>query len=132
MTTIGISTRAALYSWHNVAITDLKNRPECIHRAYLDPDDHWNGWACPYFEKAEVERMLAWLPEFDDSLVYNPEGDTFTTTYDPDNPEAFSGVDIDGMHLYPIGNGSWTWVIVEEEQSEIGSSDDCEQAGAVE
>lgn len=68
--------------------------------------------------------MSAWLPEFDDDLVYDPEYDTFTATYDPDNPEAFSGVDIDDMHLYPIGNGSWTWVIVEEEQTELGSSND--------
>lgn len=54
---------------HRVAIADLEDRPECVHAAYLDPAEEWNGWACPYFERAEVERMAAWLPEFDDSLV---------------------------------------------------------------
>ena len=102
-------------SWHTVAIADLESRPECIHRAYLDPEEEWNGWACPYFEKYEVERMAAWLPEFDDSLVYSAEEDSFTTTYDPDLPEVFKGEDVDGMHLYPVGAGSWIWVIKDGE-----------------
>ena len=81
---------------------------------YLDPEDTWNGWAYPNFEKVEVERMAAWLPEFGDGLMYDGATDTFTTTYDPDALETFTGIDIDGMHLYPIGNSSWTWSIVEE------------------
>ena len=67
----------------------------------------------PYFEKPEVERISAWLPEFDDNLVYDETTHTFTTAYDPDAPESFTGTDIDGMHLYPIGNGSWTWLVLE-------------------
>ena len=35
---------------HRVAIADLEDRPECVHAAYLDPAEEWNGWACPYFE----------------------------------------------------------------------------------
>ena len=58
--------------------------------------------------------MAAWLPEFDDSLVYDEATDTFATTYDPEAPESFIGTDIDGMHLYPIGSGSWTWKLVDE------------------
>lgn len=103
---------------HRVAIADLEDRPECVHAAYLDPTEEWNGWACPYFERAEVERMAAWLPEFDDSLVYDEESDAFSTTYDPDLTETFPGTDIDGRHLYPIGAGSWTWVIVDESGEE--------------
>ena len=80
-----------MLAWHNVAIADLESRHECIHRAYLNSEETWNGWACPYFEKPEVERMSAWLPEFDDSLVYDEITDTFTTTYDPDAPESFTG-----------------------------------------
>lgn len=99
---------------HRVAIADLEDRPECVHRAYLDPAEEWNGWARPYFERAEVERMAAWLPEFDDSLVYDEEADAFRTTYDSDLTETFPGTDIDGRHLYPIGAGSWTWVMVDE------------------
>ncbi len=100
-------------SWHTVTIADLESRPGCAHRAYLDPEEEGNGWACPYFEKSEVERMAAWLPEFDDGLVYSAEDDTFTTTYDPDLPEAFKGEDVDGTHLYPIG----AWVIVDGEST---------------
>lgn len=28
-----------MHSWHHVAISDLESRPECVHRAYLDPED---------------------------------------------------------------------------------------------
>ena len=117
-------------SWHTVAIADLESRPECAHRAYLDPEEEWNGWACPYFEKSEVERMAAWLLEFDDGLVYSTEDDTFTTTYDPDLPEAFKGEDVDGMHLYPIGAGSWIWVIVDGE-STPASEDSAAASGTI-
>lgn len=112
--------------WTTVAIADLETRPECAHRAYLDPEEEWNGWACPHFEKSEIERMDAWLPEFDDGLVYSPDEDTFTTTYDPEIPEVFRGEDIDGMHLYPVGNGSWTWVIIDQgaAEPEAGPSPD--------
>ncbi len=112
-----------MFAWYHVAIADLESHPGYVHRAYLDPEDTWNGWACPYFEKYEVERMAAWLPEFDDGLVYDEAADTFTTTYDPDAPESFTGTDIDGMHLYPIGSGSWTWLIVEEPTSGCANSD---------
>lgn len=112
------------YAWHNVAIADIESRPECVHCAYLDPEEEWNGWACPYFERSEVERMAAWLPEFDESLVYDEATDAFTTTYDPDAPESFTGTDIDGMHLYPIGNGSWTWAIIDSSAEGLVSPED--------
>ena len=48
-----------MFAWYHVAISDLESRPECVHRAYLNPDDTWNGRACPYFEKPEVECMSA-------------------------------------------------------------------------
>lgn len=102
-----------MFGWHNVAVADMEEREECIHQAYLDPDEKWNGWACPYFEEEEVEQMSEWLPEFDDSLVYVEDEDAYVSTYDPARPESFEGCDIDGMHLYPIGYGSWTWVIVD-------------------
>ena len=102
-----------MFEWHKVAIADLGARSECIHRAYLDPAEEWNGWACPYFDKSEVERMAVWLPEFDDSLVYSEQDDAYITTYDPGCPEIFGAIEVDGLRLYPIGNGSWTWEIVE-------------------
>ena len=115
-----------MLAWHNVAIADLESRHECIHRAYLNSEETWNGWACPYFEKPEVKRISAWLPEFEDSLVYDETTDTFTTTYACDAPEFFIGTDIDGMHLYPIGNGSWTWAIIDGSAEEPTSPKDSE------
>ena len=101
-----------MYEWHTVIVADLEECPECIHRAYLDPETNWNGWACPYFEKSEVIRMNAWLPQFDDGLVFSDSDDSFTTTYDQDCPEVFPASVVDGMKLYPIGYGSWTWRII--------------------
>lgn len=75
---------------HCVAIAGLGNRPEYVHHACLDSSEKWNGWACPFFERAEVERMAAWLSELDDSIVYDEETDAFRTTYDPDLTEIFS------------------------------------------
>lgn len=113
-----------MYAWHTVAISDLETRPECVHRAYLDPEEEWSGWAYPYFEKHEVERMAAWLPEFDDGLEYDEVTDTYTTTYDPDALESFTGTDIDGMHFYPFGNGSWTWAIIDSSTERPVSPED--------
>lgn len=104
-----------MYKWHNVAIAGLENRPECTHRALLDPDERWNGWVCPYFEKSEAMAMNAWLPVFDDRLMYSSTADSFTTSYDEECPEIFHATDIDGQKLYPIGDSSWTWVMVDDE-----------------
>ena len=58
--------------------------------------------------------MNAWLPDLNDGLDYDAETDSFSTRYDPDIIETSTGIDIDSMHLYPIGNGSWTWTTIEE------------------
>lgn len=113
-----------MHAWHNVAIADLESRPECVHRAYPDLEEERNGWACSYFEKQEVERVAAWLLEFDDGLEYDETTDTYNTTYDPDAPESFTGADIDGIHPYPIGNGSWAWTIVGDSAEESASPKD--------
>lgn len=102
-----------MYEWHRVAIAGMEGLPECIHRAYLDPAIEWNGWACPFFEKSEVLRMNVWLTTLDDGLEYSSDNDSFATTYDSDNREVFAASEIDGMKLYPVGYGSWTWCIVD-------------------
>ncbi|WP_052445206.1 hypothetical protein [Collinsella bouchesdurhonensis] len=114
-----------MFAWYHIAISDLESRHECVRRAYLNSDDTRNGWACPHFEKSEVKRMVAWFPEFDDSLVFDKTTDAFTATYDPDAPESFTDIEIDGMHLYPIGNESWTWSIVEGNAPDSVSPEHC-------
>lgn len=76
--------------------------------------------------------MNEWLPEFDDGLDYSADTDAFTTRYDPRCHGNLRGTDIDGMHLYPIGSGSWTWSIVESEPDSAQElSDDGEKVGIV-
>ena len=97
--------------WTNVAIADLAEMgAEYIHRAYLDPNERWNGWVCPWFEKDEVMRMASWIDEmFDEGIIYDEESDMFLITDGCYVSERIKGKDIDGMHLYPVGNGGWTW-----------------------
>lgn len=99
-----------MFRWMNVAIADLEDDTKCVHRAYVDDEKDWNGWLCPLFEKKEADRMSAWLGIFDERLVYDEKEDSYNTTGDPDVIERFAGIDVDGMHLYPIGYGSWMWV----------------------
>lgn len=91
-----------------VRISDVEH----AHTAYLDDNERWNGWLQPYFTKEECLAMNEWLKsDFDgDILEYGEKYDTFTTMV---YGEVFQGVDIDGMHLYPIGNGCWTWELSE-------------------
>ena len=100
-----------MMEWRNVRIDDMP-----AHRAYLDPEERWNGWACPWFEFDEVMKMNEWLPTIqDERITYDAETDTFTVSDGYEITEEVSGKDIDGMHLYPIGNGIWIWL--EEEQA---------------
>jgi hypothetical protein len=90
--------------------------------------DSWNGWACPYFEKAVADQIMADL-EADASeagslmtLIYNDEFDH--DAYDvveqsEDNEDAsdvidtvhgFDLVTVDGIrHVFAVGVGLWTW-----------------------
>jgi hypothetical protein len=120
-----------MHHCEHVAIANLEHRPECNHRAYLDRDDHWNGWICPYFEKSEIERMTALLPEFDDGLVYASEA-IRSPRRTAQIILAFPGADVDTMHLYPIGTRFRTWVIVEGLSPAAGLPDDRKQTGAIE
>lgn len=109
-----------MYRWMNVSMTDLENNPECAHRAYVDDEKDWNGWLCPLFEKSEVARMTPWLRQSDVRLLFDDTTDKFVAIVDSEATETFGGIDIDGMHLYPIGYGSWMWVESTCSQAESG------------
>ena len=78
--------------------------------------DHWNGWACPYFEVNEAMLIMQQYNESDpDSvMLYSESSDTFML-YDRDNKELteWKGGNhqtTDGIkHLYGIGAGYWIW-----------------------
>jgi len=79
--------------------------------------NRWNGWACPYFDKAAADQIIAapvWgacrvKPSFDAErnvycTPYEPEGDEV----DEWNPQT---VTVDGVEVtvWAIGNSCWTW-----------------------
>jgi len=80
-------------------------------RAYADTSVVWNGFVCPYFKADDVPAINDALHEFcEDSLVYDAESDAFDCMNEFDERvERFVGRDVDGMRLYPIGNGCWIW-----------------------
>lgn len=94
------------YKWAKVAIDDTDSIP-----AYLDPNDRWNGFARPYFRKEDARLINDVLEAIgDERLVYNEQDDCFDLFDGHERIEWYYGVDIDGMHLYPIGAGSWVWL----------------------
>lgn len=96
-----------------VALDDTAEIP-----AYVDQNNRWNGFACPYFRKKDVRLINDALKEFGSTehLEYDANGDYFSCIDEDEGEiERFAGEDIDGMHLYPIGAGSWVWLESEEE-----------------
>ena len=92
--------------WAKVAIDDTKSIT-----AYLNPDNRWNGFARPYFRKEDARLINDVLEAIgDEQLVYDERYDRFDLFDGRDRIEWYYGVDIDGMHLYPIGAGSWVWL----------------------
>lgn len=75
-----------MHIWRTIAISNLGSRPECVRHVYIGQNDTWGNWACPYFEKPEIERIPVRSSELDNSLVHDAAADAFTTTYDPDAP----------------------------------------------
>jgi DNA (cytosine-5)-methyltransferase 1 len=84
-------------------------------------DDTWNGWACPYFEKAEAERILRASEANGFQWRFLPTRNAFevilTRQGSDQAPEFFAGVVID-IHgqprtVYPIGAYSWIWETLE-------------------
>lgn len=98
--------------WTKVAIDDMAS-----FDAYLDPSSRWNGFARPFFRKDDVATIESWLMSIDptERLEYDNELDRFMHFSGGEYCESFYGEDIDGMHLYPIGAGSWVWLEDEED-----------------
>lgn len=94
---------------------------EAIFEGYTD-GRHWNGWACPYFTKKVADDIMHVNNKLNDEeyhMHYNAETDTFSRTSGFEEIEdEFQGVDINGLHLYPIGTMCWIWDDLADYQNE--------------
>ncbi|HDR9180307.1 TPA: hypothetical protein QDB06_000831 [Burkholderia vietnamiensis] len=73
----------------------------------------WNGWECPYFT-FDVAHQFA--QDFNalsaDKIIYIADKDMFVCHFDgysEEEQETFESTTIDGLKLYAVGAGSWTW-----------------------
>ena len=93
---------------------------EAVFEGYTD-GSHWNGWACPWFTKEVAEQIMrinnAYYIFGEWQMRYDAGKDAFIREYEDEEPDIFQGKDIDGLHLYPIGNMSWVWDDLAEYQS---------------
>ncbi|GAB4523355.1 MAG: hypothetical protein OHK0046_36950 [Anaerolineae bacterium] len=78
----------------------------------------WNGWACPFFEREEAEKVLSASEANGYRWEHNAVDDTYIVRHvdDPADYEAeiISPVtiqvnDIGTIKAYAIGAYSWTW-----------------------
>ena len=80
-----------------------------------DEDYSWNGWACPWFTKENADKIATWssIP-----LEYDAKRDAYIEKDSDIGETAYVGEHIDTedgtLLLYPIGNKSWVWSIVEK------------------
>lgn len=94
--------------------------PNTIFEGYTD-DDTWNGWACPYFEKSEAERVLKASEANRYFGSYDAQQDAFSVRSqdDPEDyePEVFQAVNrnVEGSEVtvYGIGTYSWIWEVAQ-------------------
>ncbi len=90
---------------------------EGIFEGYSDGET-WNGWACPYFEYLEAERVLTASEKNGFVWSYDASHDRFIVRLakdDPavDAPETFEartiGVGNTTIKVYPVGAYFWIW-----------------------
>lgn len=88
-----------------------------IHFEGYSAGDTWNGWACPYFEKAEAERVLKASEKNGYEWTYDPEADVYLVTCNDDpseyEPERFSSTRRnaeDGKEIVVYGIGAYSWI----------------------
>lgn len=92
-----------------------------IFEGYTD-GKHWNGWACPWFTKEVAEQIMRANNEsycgVAYQMQYNEKQDAFIRVEEDNEPYVVKGYDIDGLHLYPIGNMCWVWDDLADYQTE--------------
>lgn len=94
-----------------------------IYWGYYDPDDDWNGFACPYFDRETSETILDDIVEDLDTDCVSWEYDVALDSFmlhgdDRYADEEWTG-EYDAYHdggedpLYCIGAREWSWIVVD-------------------
>lgn len=95
----------------SVTLDSYYGDPSAVFHGYTTGDD-WNGFVTPFFDRAEADRISAWLDRVDDEMrvAWVEAADTFVVTEgDAAYPVATMADDDHGI-LYGVGAYSWTWV----------------------
>jgi hypothetical protein len=95
----------------------LDSDPETVFRGYTTGET-WNGWACPYFDRAVGKQISEWFEaahagssEGEYAAAYHSEKDAFLFREPAyDEPLVVESVKAEEKTLYPIGAYRWTWV----------------------
>jgi hypothetical protein len=86
---------------------------ECQHFNGFTRGENWNGFACPYFTYDQAQDVvMAWQWKGCEAF-YNSASDEFvfelTVAGGTKESDVFSGLEVEGKRLYPIGAFCWTW-----------------------
>src|SRR5262245_44844573 len=80
--------------------------------------DHWNGWACPAFEREAADLLIKGLqaqPNWRGAAYFMKSSDSFVIIEadDANGRMEWSGHDIlteeGSRHVYSIGSNYWCW-----------------------
>lgn len=90
--------------------------PDDVFEGWHLSGNHWNGFATPAFDRANAERVIAWVARGNDSLASSEvlttfawEGDTLIQTDHHHGDPYVERMEPGEEGRYPIGAGSWTW-----------------------
>lgn len=105
----------------NVRVT-IGDDPAWTFTAASVDAERWNGWACPWFteeearkiaavSKAEYERDPDATQEYIDVREDAGPAERFVLLAPGESDEAYpeASMNVDGVWLYGIGGGNWTW-----------------------
>ena len=99
--------------WMQVTIDGCKRTT----RALADPEDTWNGFLNPWFPLSSFAAINDMLGECGtgERLMYEPGENVAVVTCDGEDVERFDGMHEEGLWLFPVGAGGWTWVEAKED-----------------
>lgn len=80
---------------------DAEDSP--LYEGWHDPAEHWNGWAVPYFEREQLDKVVA---DNSDCLRWGKDG---LEWFDDVSIEIIHPEMIEGMLLWPMQIG-WVWI----------------------